>query len=860
MAPPASRSPLLRIYFTLNAVALLMAGVAMLLIARSAGTSTLRLVCVASAYLVGIGGIAAALLLQLRPMKDRALHQALFMSQRTRAIKLGLGLLFLLFWGLTWLPPQQTAEAHDYFIGLYPFILCGMLASGSGLIFAAAPGEAFSRSFWAAWLRQHRLTCYVALTAAAAFALIILLTAQLHILDRNEPLWYGAGVPLLASQVFATLLVSVAAPVMLNSNAIKARINLRSDLLLFLLIWAVTAIFWAARPVPESYWVTGPRPPNWQFYPFSDLVTFDLGSQFALIGQGIFNREFFDRALYMSFLVYLHSVGGQDYQGLMAIQAAIFAVLPAVVYLVGRRLHSRTAGLMLAAFTALRGLNSLSASAWIDTATFKHMLTDFPTAIGVSVFVLLMLGWLENPGANWRQALWGAGVLGLTSLLRPHVLLLLPLLALLAFLIYRPRWKTGMWAGTLTLVAFFAGVAPWMFLGPSSGTVLGFYGDRIRAVIIQRYPRILRPPMFRPSPTPGAQVPVQAVALQTGPTSLVPAAATASRSAVPFIVSQFLHNLVTAGLIFPDSPQFLSVRETVKTGEQFWRPRWDGSMSPVAAGMLALSLAAVAIGLGAAYQRLRWRGLLPVAVLLIYDVANAFARSSGGRYLVPTDWVVVAYYAVGLATLLGLARSAFTRAADAPAGPAPTAAPVKGPSLPRLATVLAQLALIGTLVPLAGVLYPQRYPVKEESELLSEIGSYLPRLGSSVSEVAAFLQQPGAVLLYGRALYPRYYPQDVGEPTRYAPFVARNYPRVVFVLIGPRGYQNAILPGKGVNDLPNASDVVVLGCRDATQGYVIVSSVLVVLPTRGISYERTPAAPLACPLPEPVCDSNKNCH
>ena len=135
-----------------------------------------------------------------------------------------------------------------------------------------------------------------------------------------------------------------------------------------------------------------------------------MASQFALIGQGLFNGMVFDRALYMSFLVYLHLIGGQDYRQLMAIQGAAFAIFPAILYLLGKRLHSRTAGLVLAALTIMRGLTSLDASAWIDTANFKHMLTDFPTAIGVSVFLLLMLRWLQAPRQRLSSLIAAGGL------------------------------------------------------------------------------------------------------------------------------------------------------------------------------------------------------------------------------------------------------------------------------------------------------------------------------------------------------------------------------------------------------------------------------------------------------------------
>jgi hypothetical protein len=83
---------------------------------------------------------------------------------------------------------------------------------------------------------------------------------------------------------------------------------------------------------------------------------------------------------------------------------------------------------------------------------------------------------------------------------------------------------------------------------------------------------------------------------------------------------------------------------------------------------------------------------------------------------------------------------------------------------------------------------------------------------------------------------------------------------MVFVLIGPQGTIAAMLPGRGISALPNASDVILLGCKSRPQGYDLVNALLVVLPREGIGYARSPAAPLTCPLPEPVCDNNKNCH
>src|SRR4030095_14038109 len=154
---------------------------------------------------------------------------------------------------------------------------------------------------------------------------------------------------------------------------------------------------------------------------------YDTASQFALIGQNFlfFNGQFFERALYISFLVYLHSLVGQDYSQLMAVQAAIFAVFPAFVYLVGRSLNIRAIGFAAAIISILRGINSIAASNMIDMANPKMMLTDFPTAIGMALIILLTCEWLKFPARTPHYALWIGGVIGFAPMLRTHALVTL---------------------------------------------------------------------------------------------------------------------------------------------------------------------------------------------------------------------------------------------------------------------------------------------------------------------------------------------------------------------------------------------------------------------------------------------------
>jgi hypothetical protein len=898
MVSRTSRPPTTKTYLSILALALLAAGIPLTLLARNSGYSPTRLLLVGIDLLLAVAAAGAALLLHQKPQRAGAMRDYLASPGRNRRLRLGISFAFLVFWSLTWLPPQYTGDAYYYFVGLYPLVLCGLLASGLALIHLTAAAGGLSAKAMLEYVRQHKVT-FTAMLACLSVSLVLAIFIRVgHILQNNEPFWRGAGVPLLGLQVLAALFFGV---LLVQFDNRLPRGPIRLNLILFLLIWAIAAVLWSRQPIGESFWVTGPRAPNQEYYPFSDLETFDLGSQFALIGQGIFNRQFWDRALYMSFLVYLHSVGGQDYQEVMSIQAALFAIMPALLFLLGTKLHGRNAGLVIAVLTIQRGLNSLTAAPYIHSSTFKHMLTDFPTGIGLAAFVLLLLHWLESPNSRRGAVLWAAGILGLTSLLRPHVLTLLPIVLILVLFVERRRFGSRLLMPSLSLIAFLAATAPWTFLGSGANSLLTLYGRRVQDVVAQRYPQLfpmpapLAPPpegsgmpafeeSAGPQEPPSAQLPplpesvrpapTESAGLEESPSARVtpvpastalppgaPALPPPSASGIPFPALHYVNNLITSVLVFPDSLAFLSLKDTLKSGEGFWQLRWNGRMSAAATGMLFVNLAIIGLGVGAGFQRLRWRGLLPLAVFLIYHASNALARTSGGRYLVPVDWILVCYYGLGLAELVRLGHFLFVPQVSAASTPRQALdAPKQSAWSIRTLLILPALLLIGGLIPLAGMLHPQRYPPQAAATAAASVGAYTASLGISSEDMAAFLSHPDAVLLNGRALYPRYYREGVGIEFSRSPFQGRGYPRTIFDHIGPRGMIYVILPGKAPETLPNASDAIVFGCRVHEQNIALVTALVVVLPQQQVALARSPATPFSCPAREPVCDDGGNCY
>lgn len=670
--------------------------------------------------------------------------------------------------------------------------------------------------------------------------------------------WYGAGVPILGLQVLFSLLAGGA---VLLSEQHLARFNSKKlDLFIFFTIWIVAAWFWSRLPVSTNYFM--PDTAKNIIYPYSDGATFDTGAQYALIGQGMFNGQYFDRVVYTAFLAYLHIFLGQDFEILMTAQAAIFAVLPAVIYLIGRELQGRALGISAGVLIALRGINAIVAAKWIDTASPKMVLTDFPTAIGISIFILLFLKWFKLPSKN-SLLVWAGAVFGLTLMVRIHILTLFPVvLAFMPFVI-KLRWKQVVLAGVLIVMGVLSVSLPWELRNQARGIPM-YYMYYYRFDILLRY---------RYGIGAEAHVPSLATVKDRADSDF---AASSNRNllryrdvqsdAEPFcesticsIANHFVHNAVTSVLTLPSSFLFHDIWNTVKSDLPYWRQDWrGGSIGSDAAVLILVNLAVISLGIGALWKKNGTLTLLPVLIFLAYILTNSLGFTSGGRYIAPVDWILYLFFAAGgLQCINWLLKMAGFETKDESNNVKNT----EYPSLPKgayfsILPTLVMILSVGLILPLSEIFFQPRYQVREPEKILAELGDsgLLEQAGFSNTELLEFLSHPDAMIREGRALYVRYYPGGMGESDRSTYYRYLDYQRLVFTLIGPYSpsAEGVVIPGFAPPFPFHAGDVIVLGCWNTTYYAPFIDAVLVFVTSGdGYVYTRFPGSPLQCPLQTP---------
>ncbi len=687
--------------------------------------------------------------------------------------------------------------------------------------------------------RQILLPAVVGITLLGLLALFVSATRLGLQPDRTG--WDVPGVPLLATQVFLAWLVALLFYTILRFLEKKTRWKLsRIDWLACVGIWLVAIYLWQSQPLTPTFFSPTPQPPNYEFYPYSDAASHDLIAQNLLIGEGFSSVA--EKPLYSFFLAILHVVAGQNYLNVVFAQVIVLAIFPAVLYLLASQMQHRFSGALLAFAVILRERNTIALSGQLDVSHSKLLMTDLPTALVLALFSLLLFRWLKGDPRALRWPLLVGGALGALLLLRSQTLVFLPLLLILAFWRGGKELRIRSRSAGLLLLGFTLVALPWMLRNAAVTGQFG-YAQPLQALYMAKQ-YSLTPESNDPGFPPETHI---SDYVSLGFSHVADFVRMYPGEVVHFITAHFVHNEVSSFLTLPirfdladNIVVFYNLRPYwIGAEDRLWNnccslgahiinsPYWDnwnGIFPSEARLPIFFNLAMLALGLGVAWGRSHWLGLLPAGLHLAYNLSTAIARVSGWRLNLPVDWALLLYYCLGIGQLSLWAWAYLSSSSAVAELKKEKNRAAFGWKHEKLTQSAVLMLAAGLLLPIFEIAIPAHYAKVDNAAAAMEWRS--SSLASQTSlDIAAFLDQPGAIAVNGRAFWPRYYGAEMGEPGgQWAAFNPLPFARVGFVLIGPQGDQVVLPLRASPAAFPNASDVLVFGCEE--QGFLRAVAVL----------------------------------
>jgi len=802
------------------------------------GFSTARVLLIGVTLVIFL--TAASLLAWLHFSRSKAersidvMNALFFDPKRQWALAIGSGSIVILGWIFLLTPAEGAGEA--VYQRILPLVVLGMLLAFQWLVLQFLWLQ--QKIHWEQiipWKRQLSITGIVLLIFTALWALI----AWSGIGVRPEPSgWFSPGTPLLAQQVLIAWVAGFAV-VFFGLRLRRSCALNKFDYILASLLWLVAGAIWWMEPVQRSsYFTPDPTPPNFEYYPYSDAALYDEFSQNILIGTsrqvGLTNRP-----LYSLFLALLHGLAGQKFETVIFLQVFILALTMVFVYLLASDLGGRPAGMIAALLLMFREKNSITLTNIIEVSHVKLIMSDVPTMMVMVVFIYFFVRWLQiREGRYYLGALAGA-FLGFTILIRSQAQLLIPIALLGIAIAHRDGWRPILRKSLIFLAGLLVVVAPWVWRNYQvSGRMIVEYQEFYTRVIASGYSS---------APHDYNRLPGESVEhYDDRMKSLIIDFMVKNPGEVArFYTSYFLHNEISSVAYLPMSPRFNDIYAYVKQID-FWGNTPLGMPPPGTLPMFFFSLVMIAVGIGGAFSRAGWAGLMPLFFHLGYSFSVVPVRMSGWRYILPVDWVSMLYFGIGLVQITAILLALFS-------GRQLTQLDTKGEdqAQPESAVwkrtwrVLLVSALVGLSIPLVEWSIPERYPRMSPIELVQK---YAPH-GFAVDDGPAvtlpaletFLEtEAGSTVLHGRALYPAYY--ELGKfwgessPNLLA---ASQYDRLQFWLIGPDRVFVYIPLQDAPDYFPHASDVFVVGCmQDGSVRALLIKvneDLLATFPFRGLT-------------------------
>jgi Dolichyl-phosphate-mannose-protein mannosyltransferase len=716
---------------------------------------------------------------------DKLIRPAFIVVSAALSLTLGLSLFLLRY-----LNPEDALSTYERLSPLLWYLLILSAQFFFYLLF-------IYKGFHLETLSSKKPIYLSALFVFCFLLLIFFFISFTHLGLTPDPAYWGEpGVPMLGWE-FMLALIGGFCVLWITFYASMRSSNFFLPLIIYL--FAVTV--WLSVPVDvlaNSFYMPI-NPPTFQPFPYSDAGYYDQMAQSLLIGHP-YQGQIPTRPLYIFLLTVLHLLVGENYRNIIIGQTFVLALIPVIFYYLGEKLHSRVAGVVIALFFIFRELTTLMVSSNTRVSNTKTLLVDLPTLLLLILTCLFTLRWLERK--DWRNALIAGGIFGLLLLLRTQSMLVLPLITIAALLIFGWKNKSSYLHISVFLLGLILTITPWLIHNYLRSGHFAFDAPFQYKVIASQY-----------AYSGNLDISNYNFEGKSLGRVLIDFALKDPGFVFGFIANHFLATQVNGLLALPLIKPYNGIFESVNL---YWMD-WDGHLEWYNLLLLIFYLMMIAVGLGSAWKRWRWIGLLPLAFSIGYALATAIGRFSGWRYDLPADWVWYFYFGIGFAEILFLVVLIFGAKGES-AFRAERREDVflvgmrSKRGFQELIFFAVLFAFLGALPWMAEKIASPRYTDQSQATLESKITALSN--APTMDEMDVFASQPGAFMQMGRVLYPRFFSKEDGlaSANPWPAYAFQDYPRIGFLLLNQTSV-SVVFPTKKISEFPHAADVIILGCQ-----------------------------------------------
>lgn len=639
---------------------------------------------------------------------------------------------------------------------------------------------------------------------------IFLVTTSIG-LDIDHNFWGGAATPILPLVLYVSLFVSFFLLFINSQNkSNKEKINWIIKIFpIFLFFFAI--IIWNLEPFTSHFFAPKVRPPNYEYYPYSDAHIYDMTAQSLLSGEGYMNRGYVQRPLYGFMLFIFHTLVGQKYLNVVLLQTILYAFFPVLMFYLGKKLFSPFIGISLGVLIVLRELTAFQASPYMEIVHSKLYMTDNWASFFALLITILVIIWFMNKEENLLLLVLIGATMGISLLMRLNLLLIFIPVFATVFLKNIKNFKIRLLRIGILGLSTFIILLPWMFRNYYQIGEFGIEPQKFRMVIETRFDIDEN----SNSSESGTTKPSQMVMPENNKNIFLNMIDTYSvLNILKFTTANFLHNEIHSVLIFPNSIFAESIRGVIKNND-FIQESWLGEINSRQFIAIIINLLFIGLGISISYKKFGWFGLFPLFIHLFYNLSNGFARVSGWRYVIVTDWVVILYYLVGLILVISHIFYKINLSKINPQLIINDNSELHFED-EKTNKKLSLMGIIFVFIVSIGMIFPELLiNQKYEGEISKEI--FIQQLISQnlleeASIVEAFSDDSELVYIHTKAFYPRYFDPGEGEPGFNIEWLqSKEFGQLGFMIITPQLAGGNIKISRPPDNFPNDSEIYIIG-------------------------------------------------